>query len=196
MIHLLPIRLLIAAITAWVALTFLVLGISPDVGLEKLLLDIRWLYLLALVFPFILCAAWRWFSKFRTFVFPYLGGQWIGSINYQGSHGCGTRDVCLRIDHTLFTIKLFLESEESTSRTLSVCAHRDSGINRDRLYYVFLNERKEGISKEEGYYRGLAVLRLEPGNSRLLGDYFTEQQSRGQLILKRQKEHSWWYPLK
>ena len=88
-------------------------------------------------------------KNFGTIIFPYLGGQWTGSIEFQGSHGCGTRDVSLRIDHTLFTIKLILESEESTSRTLSVCAYRDSGISRDRLYYVFQNERKEGISNEE-----------------------------------------------
>ena len=89
-----------------------------------------------------------------------------------------------------------LESEESTSRTLSVCANRDPGINRNLLYYVFQNERKEGISNEEGYYRGLAVLRLDAKNSRLLGDYFTEQESSGQLTFKRQKEHAWWYPLR
>ena len=196
MIHLLPIRLFIATITILVVLTFLVQGLVPYVGLEKLLLDIRWLYLLMLSIPLILCTFWRWSSKFGTIIFPYLGGQWTGSIEFQGSHGCGTRDVSLRIDHTLFTIKLILESEESTSRTLSVCAYRDSGISRDRLYYVFQNERKEGISNEEGYYRGLAVLRLDAKNSRLLGDYFTEQESSGQLTFKRQKEHAWWYPLR
>ena len=168
----------------------------PYVGLKQLLFDIRWLNFLVLVIPLIFCAIWRWSSKFGTIIFPYLGGQWTGSIEFQGSHGCGTRDVSLKIYHTLFTIKLVLESEESTSRTLSVCAYRDPGINRDRLYYVFQNERKEGMPNKEGHYRGLAVLRVEAENSRLLGDYFTEQKSSGQLILKRQKVHAWWCPLR
>ena len=182
MMHLLPIRPFIATITILVVLALLVQGIVPYGGWEKLLLDIRWLYLLVISIPIILCAFWRWYSKFRTFIFPYLGGQWTGSIEFQGSHGCGTRNVSLRINHTLFTIKLLLESEESTSRTLSVYANRDPGINRNLLYYVFQNERKEGIPNEKTNYRGLAVLRLDAENSRLLGDYFTEQKGSGQLI--------------
>ena len=196
MMHLLPIRPFIATITILVVLALLVQGIVPYGGWEKLLLDIRWLSLLVISIPIILCAFWRWYSKFRTFIFPYLGGQWTGSIEFQGSHGCGTRNVSLRINHTLFTIKLLLESEESTSRTLSVCANRDPGINRNLLYYVFQNERKEGIPNEKTNYRGLAVLRLDAENSRLLGDYFTEQKGSGQLIFERQKEHAWWYPLR
>lgn len=196
MMHLLPIRLFIATIIILVALTFLMQGIVPYVGWEMLLSNIRWLYLLVIITPLVLCTFWRLYSKFRTFIFPYLGGEWTGLIEFQGSHGCGTRDVRLTIDHTLFTIKLVLESEQSTSRTLSVCAYRDAGINRDRLYYVFQNERKEGKSKEEKTYRGCAVLRLEAKNSRLLGDYFTEQNGSGQIILERQKRHAWWHLLR
>lgn len=196
MMHLLPIRPFITTITMLVVLTFLVKGIVPFVGWEMLLSNIRWLSLLVIITPFILCALWRLYSIFRTIIFPYLGGEWTGSIEFQGSHGCGTRDVSLTIDHTLFTIKLVLESEESTSRTLSVCAYRDPDISRDRLCYVFQNERKEGKSNEEKNYRGFAVLRLEAKNSRLLGDYFTEQNGSGQIILERQKKHAWWYPLR
>ena len=167
----------------------------PFVGINELVYEFRWLNLLALVIPIIFNVLWRWYSKFGTIIFPYLGGQWTGSIVFQGSNGCGTREVKLRIYHTLFKIKLILESNESTSRTLSVSAYRDPEICRDRLYYVFQNERKEGTTSKEGHYRGWAVLRFETENSRLLGDYFTEQNSRGLLNLKRNKEHAWWYPI-
>jgi hypothetical protein len=51
----------------------------------------------------------------------------------------------LRGTHTLFGIRLLLESSESTFWTLVVHAERNTDFERYRLYYVYLNERKEGV---------------------------------------------------
>lgn len=74
-----------------------------------------------------------------------------------------------------------------------VQAERDAGINRDRLYYIYLNERKEGVAGAGHSYRGLAVLRVEMANGlRLHGDYFTERLGKGRLRLEREQGHPWW----
>ncbi|WP_449288606.1 Cap15 family cyclic dinucleotide receptor domain-containing protein [Marinibaculum pumilum] len=138
-------------------------------------------------------AVWRWVSGVQRWIFPYLGGQWSGSLEFQGPRGTGKREVTLTVRHSLLHIVLILDSAESTSRTLVVHADRDAGINRDRLYYVYLNERKEGTPGAGDSYRGLAVLRVEwSGCLALVGDYFTERQGGGTLLLQRSQSHPWW----
>jgi hypothetical protein len=47
------------------------------------------------------------------------------------------------ISHTLFRLKLVLDSTESTSRTLVAHAEHDPELNRRRLYYVYRVKMKE-----------------------------------------------------
>jgi hypothetical protein len=61
------------------------------------------------------------------------------------------------------------------------------------IYYVYLNERKEGVPGAGNRYRGLAVLRVEmSGHPALHGDYFTEQLGGGKLQLSRRRCYPWW----
>lgn len=145
------------------------------------------------VLPIAFYLSWRWVPAVQNAIFPYLGGVWKGRLSYDGANGNGTRDVTLTVNQSPFQVSLILDSQESVSRTLSVQADRDSGINRDRLYYVFQNERKEGVPNPGAKYRGLAVLGVE-NNSKitLAGDYFTETKSTGQLHLSSRKPHPWW----
>ena len=97
----------------------------------------------------------------QRWIFPYLGGRWSGFVKFQGPQGPEQRDVTLEVKHTLFGLRLILDSAESTSRTLVVQAERDKDFDRYRLYYVYLNERKEGAAGVHNRYRGLAIMRVE-----------------------------------
>lgn len=144
-------------------------------------------------FPLICYLAWRWVPQVQAAIFPYLGGVWEGSLTYDGINGQGEREIALTINQTPFHVSLILDSEESVSRTLSAQANRDAGANRDRVYYVFQNERKEGVKNPGVKYRGLAVLGVQAGKQlTLAADYFTESKSTGQLHLVRYKPHPWW----
>jgi hypothetical protein len=197
MLHLLPIRYLLAAFAALVGLAVLTATYAGVIGTGNASADVRWIIhwsstaaLAAIVISF---AAWRWIGKLQSLIFPYLGGEWIGELHFNGQTGAGTRPISLTIYHSIFRVSLILESLESTSRTLVVQADRDSNINRDRLYYVYLNERKEGVSGAGDRYRGLAILRVDSSKKLTLrGDYFTERQSIGTLSLVRQRSHPWW----
>jgi hypothetical protein len=76
---------------------------------------------------------------------------------------------------------------------LLVHAERNRDFERYRLYYVYLNERKEGFANGGERYRGLAVMRIEPGTRlKLQGDYFTETHRQGTLRLTLNARHPWW----
>jgi hypothetical protein len=197
MLHLLPIRQLFKIAVALIGLAVLAAMYAGAVGTGDALNDakwiIRWSPVAALAITLIPYASWRWMARVQRLIFPYLGGEWIGELDFGGPNGTGVRDVKLMIDHSFLKIDLILDSAESTSRTLVVHADRDKGINRDRLYYVYLNERKEGVRGAGDRYRGLAVLRVETANGASLhGDYFTERLGTGKLRLARRKAHPWW----
>lgn len=196
MLHLLNTRLL-AAFVALAALLTLLADALGMVGSGPFWVDALWVLartsVVVLVLTFALTAVWRWVPGAQSIVFPYLGGHWKGNLEYDGSQGHGTKAVTLVINHSLLRIMLTLDSDESTSRTLSAHADHDEGIDRDRLYYVFLNERKEGVPGAGDRYRGLAIMRVEaPDGTKLRGDYFTERKGTGTLSLERQVSHPWW----
>lgn len=197
MLHLLPIRKLLTVIVALVGLAVLAAVYAGVVGSGDAIADVKWIIryasLAALALTIVPYAAWRWLPSLQRLTFPYLGGDWTGELVFQGPKGTGTREITLAVSHSLLRIVLVLDSAESTSRTLVVHAERDVGINRDRLYYVYLNERKEGVPGSGERYRGLAVLRVEMSTPPTLhGDYFTERKGTGKLRLERLRSHPWW----
>lgn len=197
MLHLLPIKWLVRAGVMIISCVVLAASYAGFVDAGHALDDAKWVMRWSSVAAMILTAApyvlWRWLPSLQRCVFPYLGGEWRGELHYEGPRGEGTRAVSLTVRHTLMRIVLILDSDESTSRTLVVHAERDSGIRRDRLYYAYLNERKEGVPGAGARYRGLAILRIETSKPpMLLGDYFTEQRGVGKLRLEQYQRHPWW----
>lgn len=198
MLNLLPIRLLLTVIIVLISVVVLAAVHAGMIGSGDAFGDfgsiLRWSSPAALMLMLVPYLAWRWTPRVQEAVFPYLGGEWIGELRFHGPNGAGDREVSLVVNHSLLKTVMILDSDESTSRTLVVHAERDSGTERDRLYYVYLNERKEGVRGAGEQYRGLAVLRVEiaAGSTFLLGDYFTERQSTGTLKLTLQRHHPWW----
>lgn len=197
MLNLLRVRYLLTAIVSLIALTTLGAAYAGIIGTGDALAEVITIFRLAPTVALILIVlpytAWRWMPSLQRAIFPYLGGEWAGELEFESKCGTETRPVTLIINHSLLRILLILDSAESTSRTLIVQVDRDSLINRDRLYYVYLNERKEGVAGAGQHYRGLAVLRVEMSSSpTLYGDYFTEQQSRGKIKVERKIRHPWW----
>jgi hypothetical protein len=195
MLHLLPIRLVLQVFAVLVAVAILAATYAGWVGQGDVIRDMamlsRWssgLAITAIALPYIL---WRWLPPIQLLIFPYLGGHWSGVLHFRGDQP-GHRDIHLEIKHTLFAMRLLLDSDESTSSTLVVHAERNPDFQRYRVYYVYLNERKEGVPGAGYRYRGLAILRVEWGpQPKLLGNYFTEPGRSGTLDLNRYYRHPW-----
>jgi hypothetical protein len=197
MLHLLPIRWVLRAFAALVAIAVLAASYAGFVATGDIVHDMaivsRWSSSLAITVIVLLYLLWRWLPPVQLAIFPYLGGRWSGFIRFNAEHGPDQRAVRLEIKHTLFALRLLLDSEESTSSTLVVHAERNPDFQRFRVYYVYLNERKEGVQGAGERYRGLAVLRVDWGpQPRLEGDYFTETHRRGTLHLQQNEAHPWW----
>jgi SMODS-associating 2TM, beta-strand rich effector domain len=196
MLHLLSIRWILTAAGALVGLAVLAAvyagWMGGDVVSDAVLL-LRWASIAAVSIIVLLFLIWRWIPPVQKCIFPYLGGTWSGYVEFSREGDTERRRVKLEIKHTLFGLRLLLDSKESTSWTVVVHAERNRDFERYRLYYVYLNERKEGFENGGQRYRGLAVIRIEPGAPlKLAGDYFTEMQSHGSLRLTLDALHPWW----
>ena len=197
MLHLLPVRLVLRALVVFtilvVSAAFYLGWIAAANEAHGAIVLIRWSSAITIAAVVILHLAWRWIRPFQTLIFPYIGGRWIGTLAFGSGGITDRRDVTLEIKHTLFGLKLLLQSAESVSWTLAVHAERDRDFRWFRLYYVYLNERKEGVQSGGDRYRGLAVLRIVLENvPELHGDYFTETLRSGTLRLTLQRATDWW----
>lgn len=198
MLHLLPIRLLIqvfATSVGLMAIAAFYAGYADDKDTAQLVqLVLRWGSSLSFAAVALVYAAWRWIPFVQASIFPYLGGRWAGQVRYVGKEGKhADKPVRLEAKHTLFGLRFLLDSDESTSTTLAVHAEKDPDFNKFRLYYVYLNSRKEGVLGSGETYRGLAIVRWEDGAQPTLeGDYFTETARQGTLHLRRVSRTAFW----
>ena len=154
---------------------------------------VRWASTVSLAAVALMLLAWRWVPSVESAIFPYLGGSWTGEVRYEEGDSPTSKPVRMDVKHNLLGLKLLLDSEESTSATLAVHAEKDPDFDRFRLYYVYLNRRKEGVAGAGDVYRGLAVVRWVAGTPpSLTGDYFTDTHRRGTLHLVRETETPFW----
>jgi hypothetical protein len=197
MLHLVPIQWLLRVSFTIFSLAVLSALNVGQIGSGEVAHDagvlFRWSSIAALVVIGTSYAAWRWIPASQRLIFPYLGGRWSGFIEYQEKKASHRVDVKMEIKHTLFGLRMLLDSEQSSSRTLVVHAERDPDFERYRLYYVYLNERRDGFANAGARYRGLAVMAVTPGaRPELHGNYFTDTDRRGTLHLTVDALHPWW----
>lgn len=154
---------------------------------------LRWASSVSIAATLLMLLAWRWIPPVQAAIFPYLGGTWTGEVRYDVNGVPATKPVTMEVKHNLLGARLLLDSEESTSVTLAVHADKDPDFDRFRLYYVYLNRRKEGVVGGGDVYRGLAIVRWIAGQPpSLLGDYFTDTHRRGTLHLERETATAFW----
>lgn len=197
MLHLLPLSNLIRALIFVISAPLLIAVAAGYIGTENAsifgLAIIRYSYIATLAVVAFVAGLWRWSAHVQALIFPYLGGEWAGEVEFVSSTGRETRPVTLQINHNIAAISLLLKSAESDSRTLSVHAARDRDVQYDRLYYVYRNERREGVLNAGYSYRGTAILGVHGAKPlRLEGNYFTEEARHGLLRLQQVRRHPAW----
>src|SRR5437899_7234878 len=60
-------------------------------------------------------------------------GHWSGFIEYEEKKASHRVDVTMEIKHTLFGVRMLLDSQQSSSRTLTVQAERDPRSEERRV---------------------------------------------------------------
>jgi len=155
---------------------------------------------------------WKMSPRLQAAYFPYIGGKWAGELRFVrsippemkqagNSNRSGepalqveeTRTCDMTINHNLLSIKIILETKESTSETIFVSPRREVGNDQRRIYYVYNNERNPGVLNPGHNYRGAAALEIvSPTYEILRGEYFTDQRRGGKLDATLKSKHSKW----
>lgn len=198
MLHLLPLKFILTLLVIIAGLSVLAGGYAGWIGTGDALNDINLIVraapIIVIAVPAFLQLAWRWSPQVQRFVFPYLGGEWSGKLDYRNPDGeTGSREISLNIRHNLLNFVITLDAPESKSRTIVAHPERDKNFQLDRIYYVFETIRKEGVKGAGERYRGAAIMRVETGETGcLLADYFTEHKHTGTMKITRETCHPWW----
>lgn len=197
MLHLLPIRVLLTVFALAIGGTLTLVVAAGWTGRDGFIATattmLRYAVMASTVMCLLVLLAWRWIPHVQSMIFPYLGGKWDGTLQF-GPGGTQQKVITLEVKHTFFKVRLLLESDESTSKTIVVHAKKDPDFDRYQIYYVYRNERKEGVLGAGNIYRGLSIMRVTRLNGKLqmLGDYFTETHRQGTMRLSCVKPNPYW----
>lgn len=192
MLHLLPIKWILVGFALYCgAVTLWAIHYGTQIGIS-----VRDLWFLAkaligapTVLIVVIYILWRFVKPFQMLVFPKLGGEWKGQISYLVEEKIVRKDAKLFVKHSFSGVVLVLESEESISKTLVVSPQRDSTGTQFKLYYVFENRRKPMycVPGRPTSYRGVAIIEFDRDLRILTGQYFTEQDTKGNIDFSLRK---------
>lgn len=142
--------------------------------------------IIILIFYFGWRKIWKKFTYFNNY-FPDLNGEWQVDIKWIRGDKEGIKKGIIHIKQSLLNISMELETDESESSTLVVIPKKDQESGRVILYYIYENTPQFKQTNIDSH-KGTAILKLSLKNSDTLsGNYFTDRQTKGTLILKRKK---------
>lgn len=124
---------------------------------------------------------WGWILLSRFNNTPTIYGQYTGTVNYVYKNEPGTKEVKVTIKQTYLTTKVFLQTDEISSSTLTGDIVNENG--EEILYYTYLTNPKMQFSEKNPINRGTA--RLVINDQSLKGIYWTARQTGGDIDLKK-----------
>ena len=134
---------------------------------------------------------WRYFPAIERATFPDLNGSWEGNLvttwtdpSTKPPPPIKTKTV---IKQTLFSTAVTLQTDESQSCSTRCYLEADRGAGIYRLWYSYDNRPKAEVRYRSARHEGVAWLELdiESDRIRLVGQYFTERRTTGDMDLRR-----------
>ena len=131
---------------------------------------------------------WKWWPLNLIFKRPYVGGTWIGHLESDWQRGASNPASVLPIvfvvKQTLFSllIQSFTNDREGISDVAKVVVKEEVGVTYLSYVYSLREEFRAGLGNQQG----AAELRLiERRSTELRGEYWTNTNTRGRLLLRR-----------
>lgn len=199
MLHLVPIRLLL---TVFGLAAMAAYGSALQVGFVS---NDTWPNLIVGVFkvatPVALAAMaamvliWRWSpASLQRLLFPYLGGDWVGEIEFLKGTVLVQHPATLVVTHTPTTIRFVLSTKESTSETLVVHARKTPELtDLVKLVYIYEVERREGYLGAGDRYRGCAFIDVQLAKPyAMTGSYMAGSGRSGSIRMTRRNATPLW----
>ena len=140
---------------------------------------------------------WRWFDKigwtipilrnlFRINT-PDLSGSWLAQVETHMEGSSLTVSAEAAIKQSWSKLKVFIDWENSTSRSLSASLLEVSS-GEFELVYQYINTPKPLAPSTMNMHRGTAWLSLSDNDSKMQGEYYSGRgrNKSGQLTLRKQ----------
>ena len=92
------------------------------------------------------------------------------------------REISVRVKQSLFSVHVFLKTEESNSKAITADI-----VDRDGEYvlcYSYLNHPKAEVRDRSAIHYGTTILRVEEKAKQLEGEYFTDRNTIGDICLQ------------
>ena len=140
---------------------------------------------LAVFFATVWKPLWQRCPRLSNWAFPHLEGLWDVKIHWERKHKKGTVRAQAVIRLSFLKLSIDLDSEDSTSTTLSVVPKRHPESGEPELHYLYIADPK-GYPEDKQPHKGAAILRLGLVDKDVMqGNYFTDRASKGQYEMKR-----------
>jgi hypothetical protein len=135
---------------------------------------------------------WRLCPFLSRRFFPDLNGTWTGHLQTTWRDPStgempGPIPATFWIEQGLFRVNVRMRTGESRSRSTRCLVEADRGGGIYRLYYSYHNRPKAEVAERSARHDGSAWLELDldAGDNRLVGQYFTERKTQGDIELRR-----------
>ena len=139
---------------------------------------------------------WRWFPAIGRATFPDLNGTWDGDLvttwkDPDTGAGAGATPppilATVSIRQTLFSTAVSLRTGESHSHSTRCQLEADHGAQIYRVWYSYDNRPRAEVSHRSARHEGVAWLELDlsEDQDRLVGQYFTDRHTTGDMNLRR-----------
>lgn len=136
---------------------------------------------------------WKWWPLSLLFTRPDLGGTWIGHLESDWQRGANNPSsvipIVFAIKQSFFSliIRSLTKDREGLSDVAKIVVKEDPDVT----YLSYVYSLREEFSAGLGNQQGAAELRLIRGTEQeLRGEYWTNTQTRGRLLLKRCSDKS------
>ena len=135
---------------------------------------------------------WRRFPAIERAIFPDLNGTWEGTIDTTWARpdtGAAPPPIptIIRINQSLFFTTVCSQTGESRSQSTRCYLEADRAAGIYSVRYSYANRPKAMVSRSSPRHDGFAWLELniEADPNRLIGQYFTERRTTGDIELRR-----------
>ncbi len=135
---------------------------------------------------------WRWFPAIERATFPDLNGTWEGELvtTWKNADAGATPPpipATVSIRQTLFSTAVSLRTGESHSHSTRCQLEADRSAQIYRVWYSYDNRPRAKVSHRSARHEGVAWLELDlsEDQDRLVGQYFTDRRTRGDMDLRR-----------
>lgn len=182
------------ALVTWITLIWIHHGYKLDkISIEDLGSVSSVVSINVLFWGFFIKYFWKW-PIFRGWLIqvPDLSGEWEGEVMSAWVNDEGQKlqpiNAKVIISQSLFHVNIKLKTAEMESNSSASSLDIDAERGYKNLWYSYRSEPKANVRVRSNMHHGSVLLRINDSNDMLEGQYWTDRQSIGDMVLRKIKK--------